>query len=95
MNNNKKETKEDTGKVTHAAALRKNHTLWPPLTTKAAHCTSHWADTMSASAAAATTIDTSQPGIAPVSDLELLLSRLILDEEHDTPDYDTTYDDNI
>ncbi|KAK7985492.1 hypothetical protein PG996_005267 [Apiospora saccharicola] len=33
--------------------------------------------------------------IALVSDLELLLSRLILDEEHKTPDYDTTYDDNI
>ncbi|KAK8002324.1 hypothetical protein PG989_002043 [Apiospora arundinis] len=33
--------------------------------------------------------------IAPVADLELLPSRLMLDEEHDTPDYDTSYDDNI
>ncbi|KAI9148795.1 kinesin light chain [Paramyrothecium foliicola] len=33
--------------------------------------------------------------IAPVSDLELLPSRLMLDEEHQTPDYDTSYDDNI
>ncbi|KFA60077.1 hypothetical protein S40285_09261 [Stachybotrys chlorohalonatus IBT 40285] len=33
--------------------------------------------------------------IAPVSDLELLPSRLMLDEEHDPPDYDTAYDDNI
>ncbi|KAI6547904.1 hypothetical protein MCOR03_011021 [Pyricularia oryzae] len=33
--------------------------------------------------------------IAPVSDLELLPSRLMLDEEHDAPDYDTAYDDNV
>jgi nucleoside phosphorylase len=33
--------------------------------------------------------------IAPVSDLELLPSYLMLDEKHDTPDYDTTYDDNV
>ncbi|OTA61516.1 kinesin light chain [Hypoxylon sp. EC38] len=33
--------------------------------------------------------------ICPVSDLELLPSRLMLDEEHDTPEYDTTYDDNV
>ncbi|KFA68627.1 hypothetical protein S40285_09472, partial [Stachybotrys chlorohalonatus IBT 40285] len=33
--------------------------------------------------------------IAPVSDLELLPSRLMLDKEHDAPDYDTAYDDNI
>ncbi|KAI9148087.1 Kinesin light chain 4 [Paramyrothecium foliicola] len=33
--------------------------------------------------------------IAPVSDLELLPSRLMLDEEHEAPDYDTEYDDNI
>ncbi|KAK8009152.1 hypothetical protein PG991_011703 [Apiospora marii] len=33
--------------------------------------------------------------IAPVPDLELLPSRLMLDEEHETPDYDTSYDDNI
>ncbi|KAH7304549.1 hypothetical protein B0I35DRAFT_149874 [Stachybotrys elegans] len=33
--------------------------------------------------------------IAPVSDLELLPSRLMLDEEHEAPDYDTAYDDNI
>lgn len=33
--------------------------------------------------------------IAPVSDLELLPSRLMLDDEHEAPDYDTTYDDNV
>ncbi|KAH7304614.1 kinesin light chain [Stachybotrys elegans] len=33
--------------------------------------------------------------IAPVSDLELLPSRLMLDEEHEAPDYDIAYDDNI
>ncbi|KAH9428645.1 hypothetical protein MCOR02_011191 [Pyricularia oryzae] len=33
--------------------------------------------------------------IAPVSNLELLPSRLMLDEEHDAPDYDTAYDDNV
>ncbi|KAL5867571.1 hypothetical protein ACKVWM_011613, partial [Pyricularia oryzae] len=33
--------------------------------------------------------------IAPVSSLELLPSLLMLDEEHDAPDYDTAYDDNI
>lgn len=33
--------------------------------------------------------------IAPVSDIELLPSRLMLDEEHEAPDYDTAYDDNI
>lgn len=33
--------------------------------------------------------------IAPVSNLELLPARLMLDEKHDTPDYDTNYDDNI
>ncbi|KAH7308385.1 hypothetical protein B0I35DRAFT_471069, partial [Stachybotrys elegans] len=33
--------------------------------------------------------------VAPVSDLEVLPSRLMLDEEHDAPDYDTAYDDNI
>ncbi|KAI0829146.1 kinesin light chain [Hypoxylon sp. FL0890] len=33
--------------------------------------------------------------ICPVADLELLPSRLMLDEEHDTPHYDTTYDDNV
>ncbi|KAK8029445.1 kinesin light chain [Apiospora rasikravindrae] len=33
--------------------------------------------------------------IAPVSDLELLPSRLMLDEEHKTPDYDISYDNNI
>ncbi|KAL5936774.1 hypothetical protein ACKVV1_011473, partial [Pyricularia oryzae] len=33
--------------------------------------------------------------IAPVSDLELLPLRLMLDEEHDAPDYDTVYDDNV
>ncbi|KAK7906415.1 hypothetical protein PG985_016421 [Apiospora marii] len=33
--------------------------------------------------------------IAPVSNLELLPARLMLDEKHDVPDYDTSYDDNI
>ncbi|KAK8009153.1 hypothetical protein PG991_011704 [Apiospora marii] len=33
--------------------------------------------------------------IAPVPNLELLPSRLMLDEEHETPEYDTSYDDNI
>lgn len=33
--------------------------------------------------------------IAPVSHLELLPSRLMLDEEHETPDYETRYDDNV
>lgn len=33
--------------------------------------------------------------IAPVSDLEVLPSRLMLDDEHDVPDYDTAYDDNV
>ncbi|KAK7952895.1 purine and uridine phosphorylase [Apiospora saccharicola] len=33
--------------------------------------------------------------IAPVSNLERLPARLMLDEEHDTPDYDINYDDNI
>lgn len=33
--------------------------------------------------------------ICPVSDLELLPSRLMLDEEYDVPDYDTSYDDNV
>ncbi|KAK8029005.1 hypothetical protein PG991_006061 [Apiospora marii] len=33
--------------------------------------------------------------IAPVSDLELLPSRLMLDEEHEAPGYDTSYDDNV
>lgn len=33
--------------------------------------------------------------ICPVSDLELLPSRLMLDDEHDTPEYDTAYDDNV
>lgn len=32
--------------------------------------------------------------IAPVSSLELLPSRLMLDE-HDASDYDTAYDDNV
>lgn len=33
--------------------------------------------------------------ICPVSNLELLPSALMLDEEHDAPDYDTAYDDNV
>ncbi|KAH6646755.1 hypothetical protein BKA67DRAFT_663152 [Truncatella angustata] len=33
--------------------------------------------------------------ICPVSDLELLPSPLMLDEEHDASDYDTAYDDNV
>lgn len=33
--------------------------------------------------------------ISPLSDLELLPSRLMLDEEHEAPDYDTSYDDNV
>ncbi|KAK8137367.1 hypothetical protein PG984_005307 [Apiospora sp. TS-2023a] len=33
--------------------------------------------------------------IAPVSNLELLPARLMLDEKHDVPEYDTSYDDNI
>lgn len=33
--------------------------------------------------------------IAPVSGLELLPSRLMLDEEHEAPDYDTSHDDNV
>lgn len=32
--------------------------------------------------------------ICPVADLELLPARLMLDEEHDTPQYDTHFDDN-
>lgn len=33
--------------------------------------------------------------ICPVADLEMLPSRLMLDEEHHAPDYDTAYDDNV
>ncbi|KAK3216159.1 hypothetical protein GRF29_8g2374682 [Pseudopithomyces chartarum] len=33
--------------------------------------------------------------ISPVSNLEMLPSRLMLDEEHDAPDYDTSYDENV
>lgn len=33
--------------------------------------------------------------IAPVSDFELLPSRLMLDEEHEAPDYETKYDDKV
>ncbi|KAI6514850.1 hypothetical protein MCOR05_011918, partial [Pyricularia oryzae] len=33
--------------------------------------------------------------IAPVSNLELLPSRLIFDEKHNAPDYDIVYDDNV
>ncbi|QBZ57650.1 hypothetical protein PoMZ_02584 [Pyricularia oryzae] len=33
--------------------------------------------------------------IAPVSNLELLPSRLIFDEEYNAPDYDIIYDDNV
>ncbi|KAI0382512.1 kinesin light chain [Hypomontagnella monticulosa] len=33
--------------------------------------------------------------ICPVSDLEVLPSRLMFDKEHDTPDYDISYDKNI
>lgn len=32
--------------------------------------------------------------ICPVADLELLPARLMLDEEHDTPQYDTHFDEN-
>lgn len=33
--------------------------------------------------------------ISPVSNLEMLPSCLMLDEDHDTPDYDSSYDDNV
>lgn len=33
--------------------------------------------------------------ICPAAAVELLPSRLMLDEEHDTPTYDTAYDDNV
>ncbi|KAJ2996578.1 hypothetical protein NUW58_g938 [Xylaria curta] len=33
--------------------------------------------------------------ICPVATIELLPSRVMLDEEHDTPPYDPDYDDNI
>lgn len=39
--------------------------------------------------------DYSVAWLAPVADLELLPSCLMLDEEHATPDYDTNYDENI